>query len=156
MVLFTINILGQTKDGFKGHKWGTSISEFSELKPVEVERSGNTVYYSTNISTLGGVEISSCTIGFYKGQFGTVMIKTKGYTRSQALLKLWQEAYGDGSQSNIYIEEYIWSFIGGESRAYFVKNSATHDAVLMYWSLRIASQQDRDEKNAAKTGISDL
>src|ERR1035437_6540931 len=102
LLLTAVICYPQTMNGFKGKTWGTAVSDFKEFSPIKVQTSGNAIYYKTNLKSLGNVKINKCVIGFYKGKFYSVSIKTKGYTNSRALLKLWTAAYGKPYQDNEY------------------------------------------------------
>jgi len=138
------------KNGFREYKFGIDTSAIPNLKLTETDNTGLTRFYEKTDEKLsiGDAEIESIAYGFYKGQFYSVLIKTKGYSNSKALLEMMRELYGKGYQSNQFIETYIW--FGKLVNASYDENSITRDATVYFTSKSIQEQKKKDADERKK------
>ena len=138
------------KYGFREAKFETSFYLFKNLQ--EVEKS----YYksTTEDLKLGRYALDEIYYGFYKNQLSTIFIKTKGYINSKGILSILQQAYGQGSQDNQYIEEYMW--FGDKVGMVYRQNSITDGATVMMFSIKLMNSKEADEKQEAASAVKDL
>lgn len=146
-----------SKFGFRDVKLESPLSLFAKKQLVKIEEQPNTKYYKSKIENLklGDYALKDITYVFFKDTLAEIMIQTKGYINSDGLLKIIKETYGQGFQSNRYIERYLWS--GDKSTIYYDQNSVTHDALLTISStaMMLKMQESETERNK-KTGNSDF
>jgi len=130
------------KYGFREAKFEMPFSSFKNL--VEVEPC---CYKSTTENfKLGEYTLDRVVYFFYKDQLSLIMIDTEGYINSRGFLKILQEAYGEGSQSNKYIEKYYW--FGEKVIMSYDQNSITDDATIFIRSRKLMDLEQADEKRA--------
>jgi hypothetical protein len=141
-----------TKNSFRGAVFGDSISSYHTMRLVEDD--GNNKYYERTDEdlSLGSAQVKRIVYGFYKGQLFSVNVKTIGLVNSRAVLKILQSLYGDGEQSNPYIEDYDW--LGNKVDLNYKENSITGDASIWYNSVPIQKQVDADQARETKNGSS--
>lgn len=137
------------RNGFLDMTFGDSFEKHA-AKLVLVEK-GDTLYYrlKSPVKSLGDAKLHDLAVGFYKGRMSDVMIRTKGYVNSRAILKVLTANYGDPYQPNEYLEEYYW--FGNVVRVSFDQNSISDDATV--WISSIA-EYERYEADKAKTAES--
>jgi len=132
------------KYGFKEAKFEKPLGSFKNM--VEI-REGSGLYQSTSENlSLGEYALDGVTYQFYKGQLYSILIEIKGYSNCVGVLKILQEDYGKGYQSNEYIEEYFWS--GKKVSMFYQKDSITNDVDLFLISKKLRSLKEADEKRA--------
>ena len=156
IIMITISSFGQNlkalddKYGFREAKFEMSKDSFKNL--VEIEKN---IYKSTieNLK-LGDYDLDLIAYSFYKGQLSDILIKTKGYINSRGVLKILQTAYGNGYQSNEYIERYVW--FGDKVTMSYNQNSITDDATIIIYSKKLSDMKKADEKNAASKATNEL
>ena len=156
LVLFSTSISGQNlkslddKYGFRGAKFETPFDSLKNL--VEIEKG---FYTSTSEDLkLGEYDLSQIVYSFYKGQLYIIGITTKGYTNSNGILSILQQAYGKGYQSNEYIEKYIW--FGKKVIMSYEQNSATRDATVFIMCRKLSDLKEADEKKANEEAAKQL
>jgi hypothetical protein len=143
------------KNGFREYKFGDTITKFTNLKVIESNKDSTNVFYKRTDDklTIGEYEVELI-YGFYKGQFSTLFIKTKGYTNSRGVLKTLIELYGKGFQDNKYIEKYSWT--GNLVRLSYDENSATNNASTLMYSLGISAKKKNDEQEKVNKAKGDM
>ena len=138
-------------------KYGFRESKFESLKSsfcclTEIEES---FFISTTEKlTLGEYKLDEVVYNFFENKLSTIMIKTKGYTNSRGVLKILQNAYGMGYQSNKYIEEYYWR--GAKVTMIYDQNSITDDAIIYIWSITMRELEKNSEEAKTKKASGDL
>lgn len=132
------------KNGFRDMKLGMSIDSVKNLK--EIENSGDSKYYEKLDENLkvGDYQIQSICYGFYKGYLSFILIKTKGYTNSRGIKDVIVNLYGNGWQSNRYMEKYNW--FGENVSLSYDENSITNDAQIVFQSKPLSKQRELDKK----------
>ncbi len=148
-------LYAQTKDGFKGRKWGTTFAEMQKEFDLRLIENGNTKFYSSNVKSIGNAQLQQCAFCFYNGRFSDVIIITKGPINSRNLLAILKEAYGQPRQPNEYIEEYYWFNIG-DTAIIYDENSITGDANAHFFSRSIADEEEADNAQKSKKGVGEL
>lgn len=141
------------KYGFREAEFETPLSSFKNLKKVYEEPSGLIHYNSTNENlNLGNYVLDEIRYVFYKEQLAAVAINTKGESNSRGVLKILQDAYGNGYHVNEYIEEYDW--FGEKVIMSYGQNSITGDAQIFIWSIKLSdirrAENDKANSDAAK------
>jgi len=132
------------KNGFRDMKLGMSIDSIKNLK--KIEDSDNLKFYQRLDENLiiGDYQVESIVYGFYKGYLSFILIKTKGYTNSRGIKDVIVNLYGNGYQSNQYIEDYWW--FANNVQLNYDENSITNDATIMFKSKPISKQMELDKK----------
>ncbi len=155
-IVIPITVIGQNiksldeKYGFREMKFETHFSSIKNLVKVE-----EGFYKSTTENLkLGDYKLSEVTYSFYKDQLYIILIQTKGLINSRGVLKILQQAYGEGIQSNEYIERYYWD--GEKTLMSYEQNSVTDDALIIMWCKKLADLKDTDEKRANSEAIKQL
>lgn len=156
-ILFSQSVLDlDKKNGFKDAIFGMHISEFSNLIIINDPTSeASMMYYRANDDLhVSDYELEQIRYVFYKDILYCITIHTKGFTNSRGVLKVLQAAYGDGLQSNKYIETYIW--IGNKVNMMYNENSITKDALILIMNNTIYDQKILEEKESINEAIKDL
>src|SRR5262249_10341227 len=98
------------KFGFRDLRFGTPVAKVSGLKLIEAGPGGRARYYRRKGDSmkLGDAVLNSITYAFYKGEFSSVALETRGYINGQAMLGAFEASYGKGVQPNPYLEERTW------------------------------------------------
>ena len=104
-------------DGFRGIKWGTNISELTDM--LVAESGKDTLYYVRKNDTMkiGDADIDQISYGFYKSRFFQVLVEYKGYVNFTKLKAILIGQYGKPEQPNQLMEKYFWS--GGTVDIFF-------------------------------------
>lgn len=147
-------LLAQTKNGFKGEKWGTSVTAMKkkfELKFIGSEQGKAT--YTSNVSSIGEAKLSDCAFLFYKDRFFRVLMHASDYTNSRRLLAILKQAYGEGSQPNKYSEQYLWRV---DHTTIYYDELGSDKAWVTLHSNPIWEEMEAEEKSRVKKGIEDL
>jgi len=87
----------QTRDGFMGHPWGTSVATLAQnvgLKYGHAE--GETILYRTAVPAIGDIPVDQCDVEFLGGRLAGVIVTTHGLENSRQLLSLIEQEYGEG------------------------------------------------------------
>jgi hypothetical protein len=130
------------KYGFREMKFETLFNSIKNLVKVE-----EGFYKSTTEDLkLGDYQLNEVVYSFYKDQLYIILIKVKGVINSNGVLKILQQAYGSGYQSNRYIESYLWN--GQKTIMSYEQNSITGDATIFMWCKKLSDLKDADEKKA--------
>lgn len=143
------------KFGFRDIKLETPFSKFSNKQLVKVEEEPLKKYYTSKIENLklGDYALKEVTYIFFHDTLATILIQTKGLINSGGLLKILSESYGQGFQSNKYIERYLW--MGEKATIYYDQNSVTKDAIVTISSnefdIKIQDEESERNKKASKS-----
>jgi len=130
------------KYGFREAKFETPIDSYKNF--VEIEKG---IYKSTTeILNIGEYTLDEVAYFFYNGQLSTIAIRTKGYLNSRGFLSILQEAYGMGYQRNKNIERYSW--LGEKVTMSYNQNSATGDASIFIYSIKLSDLEKAEKKKA--------
>jgi len=130
------------KYGFREAIFETPIDSFKNFKEVQTNFYSST---SENLS-IGDYSFDKVYYAFYKKQLYSVIIKTKGYSNSRGFLSILQKAYGNGSQSNEYIEKYYW--FGELVTLSYNQNSITDDATIYFSCKKLSNLKQAEKKKA--------
>lgn len=97
-------------EGFRGIKWGTTLTPEMEMVLLEGDPAGIAFYgRKTDKMTIGKAALDVIAYGFYRGRFYAVDIFCKGYDNGDALASAVFARYGKGHQPNEFIYEYHWN-----------------------------------------------
>ena len=151
LVIVPVAVIGQNlkvlddKYGFRNVKFEMPLDSLKNL--VETETGALVIYKSTNEDlSMGAYTLDGISYCFYKGQLAVIVIHTKEYTNSMGFLKILQNAYGNGYQSNSYIEDYYWR--GRKVTMSYSQNSITDDAIIIIQSVKLRKLREADETRA--------
>jgi hypothetical protein len=115
-----VSVEAQTEDGFRGFRWGTSVDGMiGELGLTPVAEGYGTSLYRSSITSVGGVELERCVLGFYNGKFYSFALMTNTSLDSHALLDLLKESFGPPVQVIKESDEYWWDELFDDSYAFF-------------------------------------
>jgi hypothetical protein len=130
-------------DGFRGIKWGTNISELSDM--LVVESGKDTLYYSRKDENMkvGDADIDQISYGFYKNRFFVVLVEYHGHSNFTKLKAILIDQYGKAEQPNQLMERYFW--FGGTVDIYFDYNDM-HKNGNIYYSFRPIQQERGKER----------
>lgn len=138
------------KNGFRDDIFGAPIESYKTLVEVDKTKDGFQILYrktDENFS-LGIIELSSVTYTFYKGKLDAILLSTKGYTNSRGVLDILISNYGNGYQSNRYIEDYFW--FGKKVVMSYSENSLTNDATIFIATKENDKEKETDKKESIK------
>lgn len=143
---------GSEPDGFRGIKWGTELSTLSGMEYLRTDPSyGGIPFYTKEKDdlTIGGAKLETVEYGFWQGKLYIVIINTKGSVNWSGLEDATFEKFGEGFQSNKYIENFFWS---GKITTITLKyNEISKTGYLWMGSAEITKQvRDFDKKRAAE------
>lgn len=93
-------------DGFRGIKWTTSIGEISNLKILNQESNYKECTKTDDNMQIGKAKLEKITYRFYKDQFESVIVETKGKDNFENLKSATIERFGEGKK--IDENEWIW------------------------------------------------
>jgi hypothetical protein len=140
------------KNGFRDLTFGAPLPK--EMKVTET--SGKSTYYvrPKDSLTIGNATVKSIVYHFFDGRFAGVLIKTKGFVNTHALLQVFTEAYGTPLEANRLIPFYIWP--GAVVTQSLDENMVSHDAEVSISSNALTEEWKADQKAGARKGAGDL
>lgn len=139
------------KNGFRELKCGDALPKGMRM----VEEDGDEKYYTRQESfTIGAGTVTEIAYGFYKGQLGSVQMRTKGLINSNAVRQAFEAAYGFPSQPNRFMKYYFWN--GGKVSLTFDQNPVTDDALVVIQCTSIREKKKHDDQIKAQKGKDDL
>jgi len=144
---------GSEPDGFRGIQWEQDISTVKGLVYFATDPSyGGIKKYKRNGDELkiGAAELENILYGFWQNRFSSVTIYIEGYTNWTNLKEAAFERFGEGFQSNEYIERYAW--FGEDVWMLLEYNEFSREGSLFMASQKITDQQKEWEKQKAKEG----
>lgn len=138
-------------DGFRGIKWGTKLSTLKNMQLLEENRKGQKVYSRKDDQLrIGGADLESIDYHFWQDKFCSVVVKCKGYLNFRFLKDSTFEKFGAGSQTNPFMEDYMWY---GETTGIMLKyNEISQKGSLSMFSREILAILENYEKEEAKKG----
>lgn len=142
-------------NSFRGLEFGTELNDFSQYGQPERVEQDHLVYRKIDDKMeIGNAKVTDIVYGFYKNRFCTVMIKSKGQYNANSLLDTLTAAYGTPEKPNRYLERYFWFKAKvGLSLTY---NKISDEIVIAYLYVPIMNEIEKDKKERAKGGVSDL
>jgi len=141
-------------DGFRGMKWGTSISELSDFT-LKDGKGETKIYVKKNDKMkIGDSDIDGISYVFYKDKFYGVMIRFRNITNFIGIKETCQQLYGSGYRPNRFMKNYLWH--GSNVTVYLKYSEITKDGTLVYTDKNIAQEKKADETVAAKQAADDL
>lgn len=141
-----------SKYGFRDLKFGSAATSNSVL--VEDDGAFKCYHRPSDALSIGDAALSELTYCYYNNELGTVIVKTDGISNSQAFLAVLNAAYGDGYQSNKYIEKYYWW--GELVTLSYDRNSITDDSIVIMSSKSIRKKQSDDKRATAEKAAEGL
>jgi hypothetical protein len=140
------------KNGFRDLKFGDPPTSGMRL----AEEKGHTTVYQRpgDDHHIGNANVHEILYVFYKGRLSHVLLKTKGFSDSRALLDVLRQAYGSGHRPNRFLEEYYW--FGSRVDLSYHENATTNDASVLFASIPLKQEQEADDKAKARKGVSGL
>ena len=140
---FTALAFQNEPDGFRGTKWGTNISELTDM--LVVESGKDTLFYCRKNDTMkiGDADIDQISYGFYKSRFFQVLVEYKGYVNSTKLKAILIGQYGKPEQPNQLMEKYFWS--GGTVDIFFDYSEMSKRGNI-YYAFRPIQQERANQK----------
>ncbi|MGB6120375.1 MAG: hypothetical protein WBG80_00575 [Bacteroidota bacterium] len=152
-IVLSTSLLSQTKDGFKGYKWGTPVDKMKEEFALTLltgdERDA---LYTSNVEKIGNADLFQCLFSFYKGRFSMITMVTLDSHSSKALLRIVQDAYGKAQLKDKSFHMWPNLFKDTEAKFGMVDDMAT----FLLFSKTFQRQQKLDEEEAAKRGKDEL
>ena len=125
-------------DGFRGIKWGTNITEFSDTLLVESGKDSQYYMKKNDEMKIGDAHIDQMSYGFYKNQFYVVLVEYNGYLNFTKLKAILFDQYGKPEQPNQLMDRYFWT--GGTVDIYFDYNEILKKGNI-YYSFRPIQQE---------------
>jgi hypothetical protein len=139
-------------DGFRGIKWGTAISECPDMVR-QAELKDTILYHRANDKmVIGDAVVDQVLYGFYKGRFYYANINFSNLVNFKGVKDTLFQAYGDGAQSNPYIDKYVW--LGNSVKMILSYSVGKGNIGMFYWP--IVQEKNAADKEAARKGKSDL
>lgn len=148
------------KNGFKTIKFGMNVDSLKKKTPmllVESHPKTKTYYYSVSsleFKKVGNAFIDKVYICSYNNKVYAIMLETKGFGNSRAILDVFESAYGAGYKDNKYIESYLWS--SPNILLSYDENSTNRNADIMILSKSIDQLRVDFEKELANNAKGDL
>lgn len=138
-------------DGFRGIKWGTKLSTLKNMQLLADNRKGQKVYSRKDDQLIiGGADLESIDYHFWQDKFCSVFVMCEGYLNFRFLKDSTFEKFGAGSQTNPFMEDYMWY---GETTGMVLKyNEISQKGSLSMFSREILAIRDNYEKEEAKKG----
>jgi len=144
---------GSEPDGFRGIKWGQDISTIEGLVLVvtDLSHSGIDVYAREGDELkIGAAELDGIYYGFWQDKVCNVQIYINGDVNFERVKAVVFEKFGEGYQSNEYIEEYHWR--GDETWMVLRYNEFSEEGMLLMVSSQISTLQQAREEEQTKEG----
>ncbi len=136
-------------DGFRGLKWGDSVSALGvNAELIRNEPKIETVQYSKKgeVLSLGGADLSQVVYFFWKDKFISVMLICKSPSDFHPLKEVAIERFGNPVKPNRYIEKYGW--LDDNAMINLSKNPPS----MAITSVSLLLQQIQENKEKAKSG----
>lgn len=93
-------------DGFRGIKWSTFNTQVPNLKLIKEEGNFKEYIKTDDSMQIGKAKLEKITYRFYKDQFESVLVETKGKENFENLKIVTIERFGEGKK--IDENEYLW------------------------------------------------
>ena len=135
------------KNGFRGARFGTAVTEFKDLKLIEdgywkFFRRTNEVLY------LGGGELTEVGYGFYKDELGAVIVKAAGSLNCESVLHALTASYGKATQPDKGVKSYFWD--GRKVTLSFDHDEQSNTCYATFISVQEHERATADEQMAAE------
>jgi len=117
-------------DGFREIKWGTNISELTDMLLVESGRDSEYYCRKNDKTKIGDTNIDQISYGFYKNRFYVVLVEYTGFLNFTKLKAILFDQYGKPDQPNQLMEKYFWS--GRTVDIYFDYNEILKKGAIYY------------------------
>lgn len=148
------------KYGFKDISFEVKESAFAKNKKFIKIASTEKGLVSYKILDPGYLLVGDCVlksveVGFFKDSLMVFYIETKGFSNSKCFLDAFNSSYGQGFQSNKYLDNFAW--LGYKVTAmYNTLNTATGDGYMSITSNSVRKEYDDYIEKQAKANGSDL
>ena len=141
-------------DGFRGIKWGTRISELSDMRLTEDSKEERYYTRLNDKMQIGSTEIERIVYGFYKDRFFVVIVTCRHHDNFSKLRETLFQLYGSGYSPNPAVEKYYWM---GDSVNVVLDFKEVQQKGLIWFSYKpLAEEQQKDMKDSGKKGANDL
>jgi hypothetical protein len=140
------------KNGFRDLRFGSGPQK--DMIPTEVESDLKIYRRVSDEMTIGGATLDQIRYAYYKNKLIHVLLRTKVYQNSRALLEVLRQAYGRGHRPNQFMERCYW--FGAVVSASYDENSLTNDAIILLSNKALEQEHRTDRENRAKKGASGL
>jgi hypothetical protein len=138
------------KNGFRDVTFGDPPTSDMVLK----EDAGDAKYYIRphDDLSLGGAPLQSIAYGYYKGRCTWLVLATKGFVNSRAMLEVMRQTYGPGSQGQGHpsLQQVVW--FGSRASGTYAEHSGTSDAYMVLAGVPMTLEEQADEHANAHTG----
>lgn len=141
-------------DGFRGIKWGTNISELSEMGIIEDHGEQKLYVRKNDKMQIGDADLEVIIYVFYKDRLYGVMVIYNSSLNFSKLKETLFQVYGSGRRPNPFMEKYNW--YGSSVLITLDFNEIREKGSIIYFYVPILKEQERDVKEKAKKGASDL
>lgn len=145
---------GTEPDGFRGIKWGQNISTVPGLKYVETYPDHGGIQEYTRKGDklkIGGAKLKTIKYRFWRNKLYSVAILIEGSANWAGLRDAVFEKFGQGNQSNEYIERYSW--FGETTRMELKYSEILEEGYLCMSSKKMGDQTDAYDIQKAKEGV---
>ena len=137
-------------DGFRGIKWGADLSKRSDMSHIR----GDMYKRKNDKLTIGEASLKQVVYMGYKGRLKGMAISYEDSSNSRQLKSTFFQLYGKGDKPNRFIEEYYW--IGSAVAIVLTYSEITKEGRIGYYYRPLCKKEDKEMKEAAKSGADDL
>ena len=152
-LFISVSASANQPDSFRGHKWGSDISEFPRTQLVASDGESKWYRIIGDKLSIGDAPLSSLSYGFYNNKLYTVAI----YFSGGAYHKIKETLFQTFEKGFKPIDS--WSAIGGDqrSRQLLLEFSEISDEGFILYSYKpIGDMKHEDDKIAARKAAKDL
>jgi len=141
-------------DGFRGMKWGESLTELKKNKNFSYtgNDAGADIYSIKGDSLkIGNADIKSISYLFANGKFCGASVKTVGLANFERMKETVFVKYGSGAKPNRFMESYFW-FDDKKTRMMLEYKEVAGNGLLFMYSKETYDQEKLAEAEKAKKG----
>lgn len=135
-------------DGFRGLKWGTHISELTDMSLIESNGDIKIYVHKNDKMQFGDAKLKEIVYAFYKDRLFSVSIRYSSYLNYLKLKQIFFRLYGNGNQPNIYMKRYLW--IGSAVDISLEYKEMPNKGKIYYFYKPIANEIRRDDEEKAR------
>jgi hypothetical protein len=130
-------------NGFRGRKFGSDISEFTDLKLLRDNGAEKAYFSATDDLEMDQAKLQSINYTFYNGKFMGVLMTSKGLESCEYIYRVFVTAFGSGIRPPAVNgrEDYFWT--GKVANAHITLRGADN---LELWIGNNRIQEDRDKE----------
>ncbi|MFN4228010.1 MAG: CsgG/HfaB family protein [Candidatus Ratteibacteria bacterium] len=127
-------------DGFRGIKWTTNSSQVPNLKLIKEEGNFKEYLKTDENMQIGKAKLEKIIYRFYKDQFESVLVETKGKENFENLKTVTLERFGEGKK--IEENEYLWE--GQVTTIYLKYQQSEEKGILKMFSEEMKKKIEAD------------